>query len=332
MERTSIMKSMKTKQITTILLLLLLLTGCALKNQTPLTLNGVYFDTVISVTIYDSKDESLLTDIKSLCEKYDTLLSRENPDSEITKINEGAGAPVTVSAETAALIKDSLAYSELSGGLFDISIGTVLDLWDFKSEAHIVPDEQQIKEALSHVGYKNIQVDGNTVILKDNHTEIDLGAIAKGYIADKIADYLKEQNVKSALINLGGNVLAIGEKPDGSKFNIGIQKPFDETGTPITSIHLKDSSSVTSGIYQRYFKEDDTIYHHIIDPTTGYPAKNSLLSVTIINSSSTKADALSTTCFLLGLDKGMQLINSLEDTKAIFITDDNKLHYSDNLN
>lgn len=324
--------SMKTKRIIPILLLLFLLTGCAYQNQSPLSLNGVYFDTVINVTIYDSKDEALLTDIKSLCQKYDSLLAREKPNSDIAKINEGAGKPVVVSAETANLIKDSLNYSQLSNGLFDVSVGTLLDLWDFKSETHVIPSKEAIEKARQHVGYQKIEVVDNKVSLKDAKTEIDLGAIAKGFIADKIADYLKEKGVKSALINLGGNVLALGNKPDGSAFNIGIQKPFDETGTPITSIHLKDASSVTSGIYQRYFEVDGKIYHHIINPTTGYPASNNLLSVTIIDPSSTKADALSTTCFLLGLDKGMQLINAQEDTKAIFITDDNKLHYSDNFN
>ena len=136
--------------------------------------------------------------------------------------------------------------------------------------------------------------------------------------------------MKHALINLGGNVLALGTKLDGSDYNIGIQKPFDESGNPVTSVRISDQSVVTSGIYQRYFKKDGTIYHHILDPATGYPCKNNLYSVTIITDSSLTADALSTTCFLLGYDRGMKLIDQLDNVDAVFITDDNEIHYSSN--
>ena len=159
---------------------------------------------------------------------------------------------------------------------------------------------------------------------------LDLGAIAKGYIADKLKEYLVENGVEHALINLGGNILIIGDKPDGSKYNIGIQKPFDQTGQPITSVKVSDTSLVTTGIYERCFEKDDTLYHHILDPATGYPCQNNLYSVTIVTKSSVMADALSTTCFLLGLKDGMELINSLEGVEALFITDDYELHYSDN--
>ena len=134
----------------------------------------------------------------------------------------------------------------------------------------------------------------------------------------------------SAMINLGGNVLAMGSKLDGSDYNIGIQKPFDETGEPITSVKISDKSVVTSGIYQRYFKADGKIYHHILDPNTGYPCENNLYSVTILTDSSLTADALSTTCFLLGYDRGMKLINQLDNVDAVFITNDNQIHYSKN--
>lgn len=155
---------------------------------------------------------------------------------------------------------------------------------------------------------------------------IDLGAIAKGYIADQVKTYLKKQGIKHAIINLGGNVDVIGTKPDGSKYNIGIQKPFDESGEAITSVQLKDQTVVTSGIYERYFKKNGKLYHHILDPRTGYPCENNLYSVSIITDSSTKADALSTTCFLLGYEKGMELIQSMDGVEAIFITDDEKVH------
>ena len=180
------------------------------------------------------------------------------------------------------------------------------------------------------MNYENIIIRDNTVKLADPQAGIDLGAIAKGYIADRIKDYLEEEGVRHAMINLGGNVLAMGSKLDGSDYNIGIQKPFDETGEPITSVKISDKSVVTSGIYQRYFKADGKIYHHILDPNTGYPCENNLYSVTILTDSSLTADALSTTCFLLGYDRGMKLINQLDNVDAVFITNDNQIHYSKN--
>ena len=170
----------------------------------------------------------------------------------------------------------------------------------------------------------------NRVKLTDSKASLDVGAIAKGYIADRIKDYLVSKNVKHAIINLGGNVLVLGTKTDGSKYNIGIQRPFDETGEPITSVKVADKSVVTTGTYQRFFEKKGKLYHHILSPNTGRPCKNNLSSVTIITDSSLTADAMSTTCFLLGYEEGMKLVNLLDNVDAIFMTDDNEIHYSDN--
>ena len=183
---------------------------------------------------------------------------------------------------------------------------------------------------MTHVDYHNVEIDGNLVRLSDPKSKIDLGAIAKGFIADKLKEYLKSEGVEHALIDLGGNVLAIGDKPDGSSFLIGIQKPFDDRGEPIASIELNDQAAVTSGTYQRYFEKDGDFYHHILQPSDGMPCNNGLNSVTILTDSSLTADALSTTTFLLGPDKGMDLINSLDGVEAVFIDTDNNLTYSDN--
>ena len=145
-----------------------------------------------------------------------------------------------------------------------------------------------------------------------------------------IFDYLKGEGVHHALINLGGNVLAVGDKPDDSPFHIGIQKPFDESGIPLTSVRIDDKSIVTSGTYQRYFEKDGTLYHHILDPASGYPCNNGLASVSIITDSSLTADALSTTCFLLGPEKGLSLVNQLDNVEAVFVDIDNQITYSNN--
>ena len=323
---------MKYKRLTALLSAsILLLSGCSgLPRERSQTYTDTLFDTVISVQIFDSVDEDVLKGCEKLCKKYDSMFSNKIEDSEISRINSAGGNPVEVSKETIKLIKKGIYYSEMSDGVFDITIAPVSNLWDFKAETPLVPSPEAIAEAVSHVNYENIIIRDNTVKLTDPHAGIDLGAIAKGYIADRIKDYLEEEGVRHAMINLGGNVLAMGSKLDGSDYNIGIQKPFDETGEPITSVKISDKSVVTSGIYQRYFKADGKIYHHILDPNTGYPCENNLYSVTILTDSSLTADALSTTCFLLGYDRGMKLINQLDNVDAVFITDDNQIHYSKN--
>ena len=161
--------------------------------------------------------------------------------------------------------------------------------------------------------------------------EIDLGGIAKGYAADQIVKYLKSKDVESAIINLGGNVFILGEKEKNTPFKVGIQDPTSEDGSSIGNISISNKSVVTSGIYERYLEKDGIIYHHMIDPSTGYPFENNLSSVTIISSSSIVGDGLSTTTFGLGLQKGMKLIESLDNTDAIFITKDKKVHTTSNL-
>ena len=323
---------MKYKRLTALLSAsILLLSGCSgLPRERSQTYTDTLFDTVISVQIFDSVDEDVLEGCEKLCKKYDSMFSNKIEDSEISRINSAGGNPVEVSKETIKLIKKGIYYSEMSDGVFDITIAPVSNLWDFKAETPLVPSPEAIAEAVSHVNYENIIIRDNTVKLTDPHAGIDLGAIAKGYIADRIKDYLEEEGVRHAMINLGGNVLAMGSKLDGSDYNIGIQEPFDETGEPITSVKISYKSVVTSGIYQRYFKADGKIYHHILDPNTGYPCENNLYSVTILTDSSLTADALSTTCFLLGYDRGMKLINQLDNVDAVFITNDNQIHYSKN--
>lgn len=323
---------MKFKQITTLFMsVMLLLTGCSgYGSKRNLTYTDALFDTVISVKILDTADEELLTGCRKICQKYDTMFSRTNENSEIYKINHAGGKPVKVSDDTITIIEKGIYYSEISNGAFDITIGSVTSLWDFKSSNHQIPSKDKISKAVSHVNYKDIIIHDNTIQLSDSKSQIDVGALAKGYIADRLKEYLIENGVKHAIIDLGGNVLLIGSKADGSDYNIGIQKPFDETGEPITSVKISDHSLVTTGIYQRYFEKDGNFYHHIIDPNTGYPCENNLYGVTIITESSLTADALSTTCFLLGFDSGLNLINQLDDVDAIFITDDMQLHYSRN--
>lgn len=300
----------------------LLLCGCSMTTKEPLSKTRFHFDTVITITLYDSIDEEILNTCFEYCKEFENLVSRTIPTSDISRINAAAGSSVEVSDTTINLLKKGFEFGELSNGVFDITIAPLMELWDIKNNPGNVPSESDITEALSHVDYKNIVIDGNTVTLTDPDAAIDLGGIAKGYMADQLKEYLLSEGVTSAIINLGGNVLTVGEKPDGTSFNIGIQKPFEKQNTTITSVQVKDSSVVTSGSYERYFKVDDTIYHHILNTETGYPCDNGLLSVTILSEKSIDGDALSTACFALGLEEGQKLIESLENIDAIFVTKD----------
>lgn len=304
--------------------------GCALAQPSDdyISRTGFFLDTVVTLKLYDTDDESLLDECFALTAEYEELLSRTREGSDVWNINHSGGVPVEISQETADLLATALDYCELSGGKFDISVAPVVSLWNFTSQerAGEIPEDAALADALPHVDYRNITLDGTTVTLADPDASIDLGGIAKGYIADCLKDYLTGQGVASGLIDLGGNMLTIGTKPDGSQWNIGIRKPFSQTGELITAVRCTDQSIVTSGTYERYFEKDGQIYHHILDPGTGYPIQNGLTSVTILSDRSMDGDALSTTCFTLGLTDGLALAESLDGIEAMFVTEDFQMH------
>ncbi|MBQ9632869.1 MAG: FAD:protein FMN transferase [Lachnospiraceae bacterium] len=306
-------------------LLISTLTACGGKEES-ISKSGFYFDTVIHITLYDKDAGYALDHCMEMAESYEQTLSDSLPDSDVSRINAHPGQAVAVAPDTAELIRLALDYGALSEGRFDITIGRLADLWSFEEEN--IPSEEKIRAALSHVDYRKVEVEGDTVTLHDKKSAIDLGGIAKGFIADRMKEYLESEGIRSGLINLGGNVLTLGEKPSHSSYTIGIQKPFSEDGTPILSIELLDRSVVTSGTYQRYFKKDGRIYHHIIDTATGFPCDNGLASVSILSDSSTEGDALSTTVFLMGLENGLRFVESREDIEAVFITTEDEIVYS----
>lgn len=300
--------------------------GCG-KKQENISKSGFYFDTVITVTLYDKDSEQLLEDCFKMADTFEQYFSATRDDSDISKINHAGGKPVEVHEETIELIEKGLYYSELSEGGFDITVGNLTSLWDFTQENPKLPENTEIQSAIASVDYRGVEVSGHTVSLKNRDARIDLGGIAKGYIADKMKEYLTGQGVTQGIINLGGNVLCLGEKSDGP-YRIGVQKPFDMEGTALFALEIADQTVVTSGVYERCFTLEDKLYHHILNPATGYPYDNQLVSVTIICKNSVDGDGLSTACFSMGLEKGMELIESLPDTEAVFITEDNELHFS----
>jgi thiamine biosynthesis lipoprotein len=312
------------KKLLILAAIILLLTGCA--GREPLSRTGFMMDTVVTVTLYDSRHEAILEGTFQLMAEYEAMFSRHMPDSEIARLNAANGEAVTVSDEVREVLAAALAYSERTDGKYDVTIAPVMDLWDFHSEDAVVPSPDAVEAALALVDWRNVVVEGETVRLL-NGAQLDLGSVAKGYIADRLGDYLRSQGVGSGWINLGGNVLTVGSK-NGDPFRIGIQKPFATQNETVGTVEVVDGSVVSSGLYERYFRAGDTMYHHIIDPNTGFPADSGLTAVTILSPRSLDGDILSTCCFLLGLDDGMALIESTPEVEAVFIDTAGEMHFT----
>ena len=238
---------------------------------------------------------------------------------------------MTVSEDTLTLITRSKEIYTLTDGAFDISCEPLTREWGFYSGLeNRVPSQQAIENALKGVGAAHIKIKDSTITLDEN-TSLDLGGIAKGYASQKAAEILKENGVNSALMSLGGNVRAVGSKPDGENWSVAITDP-DDNSKSIGTLKISDKAVVTSGGYQRYFEENGQIYHHIIDTKTGYPADSGLKSVTIVSSDDTLADALSTSLFVMGLEKSGEFYSENSSLfGAVFITDKGEIYVTDNL-
>lgn len=341
--------------------------ACSSRETAPVSMTNYYFDTVVTITIYNYSEEDNPTDIINecfnICNKYDNLLSRTDTNSVIYSINNRNDNQLNIDSDVAQIITDSLNFSKETKGAFDITIAPLVNLWDIKNNTGTIPPSNNIKNALKLINYKNITVTNNNLEFKSSDTMIDLGAIAKGYVADKIKEYMKSKGVTSAIIDLGGNILTIGKKTADTDFVIGIKNPqlsltdniscnnnlqpqdnkknnkdnnhsiknATNSSEYIAKLSIDDKSVVTSGIYERFFLKNDIIFHHILDPVTGYPVKNNLSSVTIISDSSEVGDALSTAVFVMGLENGMKFINSYKDVEAIFVTNTNEIVMSNGL-
>lgn len=297
---------------------------------------GFAFNTVVQISLYDEEEknrEDILDECMELCAKYESILSRTRQDSEVYGINKAAAETkddsitVAVSEPVQELVEAGLRYAGLSQGGFDITIGAVSQLWDFTSDEPEVPSRQEIAEGVAKVDISGCKLVGNMLTLKQG-TVLDFGGIAKGYVADKLKDYLKESGISHALINLGGNVLLLGGKSDASPFAIGIQKPFGQQNETLGAVEAKDISVVSSGVYERYFEKDGKRYHHILNPETGMPYENNVLGVTVLAPTSLEGDGLSTTCFALGIEEGIRLVDSLENIEVMYVAENGEQYFS----
>lgn len=283
-------------------------------------------DTVMDLTVYG--DEKLLDDAQSRILDLESKLSTTNPQSEVYNLNENSSA--VVSDDIINLLKHSLELCKQTKGALDLSIYPIVKEWGFTTGNYHIPDNNKISELLKNVNYNDIKVDfnKNKVVLSDK-MQIDFGSVAKGYTGDEIISLFKKQGVKSALLNLGGNVQALGAKPDGKPWNIAIRDPFSEKNA--VAVEIIDKAVITSGVYERYFEQDGNIYWHIIDSKTGFPAQNGLVSVSIIGENGLTCDALSTALFVMGKDNAIKFWKEYGGFDAVFIEDNGDISITQGL-
>lgn len=310
----------------------LLLSGCKAKNQAPVSKTEVILGTVCTIKIYDHITDTAFEQVFSKLRELEDKMSVNKDKSEVIDINIAAGKEyVKVSEDTFNVIKQGLYFSSLYDE-FDITIGPVVKLWNIGFDSARIPEESEIKAKLPLVNYKNVAIDeeAKAVMLKEEGMMLDLGGIAKGYAADEAVKVLKKNGVEHAIVNLGGNVMTLGGRPGGTTWMIGVQHPFSSRGEYVGTVRIADKTVVTSGIYERYIKQEDKIYHHIIDKATGYPVDNNLLSVTIVTNQSIRGDGMSKV-FAMGVEMGLEYVKTLKDIEAIFITKDNKIYITPGL-
>jgi thiamine biosynthesis lipoprotein len=267
----------------------------------------------------------------ALCaiERYEALLSRFSPSSEISRVNRSAGIQVEgLSPETFSVLSQAVEYSRKSCGCFDVTIGSLVDLWNIGKHSFAPPHEDRIRRILPLVNYRDLLLDprGPSAGLRRAGQVVDLGGIGKGFVADEIRNVFCSFGISSAVSNLGGNVVTIGSKPDGSPWRVGIQHPR-QAGRLIGSISVVDRSVVTSGDYQRCATDTlGTLYHHILDPCTGYPVQSGLASVSVVSKRSVEADALATMLFVTGLEKGLEVLGEFHQAEAVFVGSDLRVY------
>jgi len=355
-------------RIAIVLLLALVIitqTGCQKKKDpTPLWDEGFYLDTVCRITLYATDDElkmsiakPILMEAFDVVRRYESILSRTKEGSDIWRINQSKGQPIECDSATIELLTEAVNYSSMTGGGFDVTIGGVSSLWDFNDavETPRVPTSAELSRGLRHVGYENIKIEGNTVTLLDPDAQIDLGGIAKGFIAERVGAYLRSRGVTGAVIDLGGNLEIVGYKAgwvplaseieekgdvdgDGTKeevggiaggtpFVVGIKKPYSDTGEIAVALTTANSSIVTSGVYERYFEANGKKYHHLLSSKTGYPVNNDLLSATVVGPANTSSDcdALSTICMLKGKEAALEFMKTFPEYGVILIDTDGEI-------
>ncbi|MBQ8161886.1 MAG: FAD:protein FMN transferase [Clostridia bacterium] len=310
-------------------LLLVLLAPCESRAEEAERVSGVgyYFDTVVTITLYGTDEKelsSLLEDIWVECARYEHLLSKTIPGSDVSRLNEAHGEAIRVDPETWDILRRAKDISASSGHAFSVTIAPVTELWDFTGGTQRMPDDDELAAALPLVDDEALELLGDSMVRLPDGMKVDLGGIAKGYIADRVADLCRDQ-VIGATLNFGGNVYAVGEKPGSAPFRVGIRDPQGGENSSIAVVSVKDISVVTSGIYERFFVKDGVSYHHILDPESGISAFTDLAGATIICTSSMDADAMATACIVMGREKALAYLQE-NGMDGLLIDRDNEIY------
>lgn len=322
------------------LLALFMITGCAedevVLMDEPADRKEFLMGTYVIVQVYDEGKEEAIDLAFDRIKELEEKITVNEDGTELFQINQNAGkSSVKVSDDLFELLQKSAEYSESPDDGFDYTIGPIVDLWRIGYDDARLPSQDEIDAALSLVEHEHVQLNAEdkTVYLEKPGMSVDLGAIAKGYIADEAMQVLIDEGVTVAMVDLGGNLVIRGDSPKREEggWNVGVQDPFSTRGEIAGFLNLKDRSIVTSGIYERYLEVDGVQYHHLLNPETGYPFDNEIAGVTIISEKSIDGDALSTGVFSLGLEEGLAYVNGLEDIEAVFVTKDYDLYTSDGI-
>jgi thiamine biosynthesis lipoprotein len=317
------------KKIRLLLLFFTVYFFCACSKTPPLPAQTEFvLGTICSVNLYEQGTAKVYQEVFSRLREIEDRMSANKPETDIDRINQNAGiAPVQVHDDVIAVIQKALYYAELTDGAFDPTVGPLVSLWGIGFDNPHLPTEDELQQALSLINWHDVIVDADakTVYLPHEGMKLDLGAIAKGYAADEVSRIIHEADIDKAIIDLGGNVIVIGSKEKNIPWRVGIQHVSGIRGEYLGVMSASDKTFVTSGVYERYFEQDGKHYHHILSTENGYPVDNDLLSVTIIADNSIDADALSTSIFALGYEKGYELADRLSSVEALFVFDDQTL-------
>lgn len=307
------------------------LSACGAKQEEPVTRQIIAMDTAMSFSVYGEKGNETVQAAVEEIQRLEKLMDRTDENSMIAELNHAEGRSVQTGEEICSLIRAAQAFSAATAGAFDITIAPVVSAWGFTEGSHQVPEKKQLEQLLTSVGSNHVTLTEDTVTLTPG-TQIDLGGIAKGYASDRLAELFAQQQTERGWVSLGGNVLAWGDRPDGSPWKVGIQDPKQPTEEALVGmVGLENAYAVTSGGYQRFFEEHGKIYHHIIDPATGYPADSGLTSVTVVagceaKGNGTMCDALSTALFIMGEEKALDFWRSSQyDFDLVLVTDDDRV-------
>lgn len=287
-------------------------------------------DTYMEITAYGKNAKKAVDEATARINELDNMLSTGNSESEVSKLN--SEKKLTLSEDVGNIMEQSLEISESTGGAFNPAIYPIMQLWGFDTKNYKIPDEKELNKALKNINESKIEYNKETRVAKlGKKMKIDFGGIAKGYTSSEIMKIFDANGIKSGLVSLGGNVQALGCKTDKSKWKVAIQNPDNEEDY-IGVLAIENKAVITSGGYERYFENNGKIYHHIIDPATGYPADSGLKSVTIVSEDGTLADGLSTSLFIMGLDKAKEYWQkNSQKFDAILLTNDNKQYVTEGI-